>query len=209
MIARPNNWNEIKEPTERRTLDIVAGVAKVKQAVVKNSDWGAQLCILFDLSEGEYAGYYQQDFDAQKPNPGEEKRWKGVLRMWLPKEDGSEQDEWSKRSLKGMATAFEKSNPGYTWNWDERTLAGKYIGIIYRNEEWEYNGKTGWSKRPFRCTSIDKVREGAVKAPKDKPLKNKSTAPSYSGDYGTGYGDTYSTQGYGNFADEEDCLPFN
>ena len=115
----------------------------------------------------------------QKPNPGEEKRWKGVLRMWLPKEDGSEQDEWSKRSLKGMATAFEKSNPGYTWNWDERSLAGKYIGIIYRNEEWEYNGKTGWSKRPFRCTSIDKVREGAVKAPKDKPLKNKTTAPPF------------------------------
>lgn len=213
MIQRPSNWNDVKEPTERQALDINAAVAGVKQAVIKSTDWGDQLCILFDIVEGEYAGYYQEDFNRQQPKPGEEKKWRGVIRLFLPRNDGSEKDEWTKSTLKGMATAFEKSNPGYQWNWDERSLANKYIGILYRNEEWEFNGSTGWSKRPFRCISIDSVREGDFRVPKDKPL-NKSTAPSYSapsygGNYG-GYGDSGS-QGYGNYStvtDEDSKLPF-
>lgn len=195
MILKPSNWNEIKEPTERRELDIVAAVAGIKKAVVQEDDYGAKLCIVFDIAEGEYAGYYQEAFDR---STFEDKKWKGVLRLWLPKNDGSEQDEWTKRTLKGFTTAIEKSNPGYVWNWDEKSLASKYIGILYRNEEWEFNGKTGWAKRPFRAISIDSVREGSFKAPKDKPLKNKST------DYGS-----YSEPtNYAVVEDDDNDLPF-
>lgn len=213
MIQRPSNWNEVQAPTEGRKLDITAAVAGIKQAVVQTDDFGAKLCILFDICEGDYTGWYQEDFNAQQPRPGEEKRWKGVLRLWLPKNDGSEQDEWTIRTLKGFTTAIEKSNPGYQWNWDERSLAGKYIGILYRNEEWDFNGSTGWSKRPYRAISVDSVREGSFRAPKDKPLK-RDTAPSYSapsyGSYGDSYNSNQSYGSYGSYTEDTDTdpLPF-
>ena len=54
MIIRPSNWNDIKEPTERRTLSVTAAVAGIKKAVVQEDDYGAKLCILFDIIEGDF-----------------------------------------------------------------------------------------------------------------------------------------------------------
>lgn len=205
MMKRPNDWENVREMTDRKRLPLGAYVCRVKQAAVQNTDYGEQLCLVFDIIEGEYSGYYAEEFRA---NTREDKKWKGVLRYWLPSEDGSERDGWTKSALKGMVTAFESSNPGFSFNWDEKTLAGKIIGILYRNEEWEYQGKTGWSPRPFRAMSVDKVRSGDFTFPKDKPLKNKP-APSY-----VGYGESYDN-GMSSFAgsyetmDGEDSkLPF-
>ncbi len=65
----------------------------------------------------------------------QDKKWKGVIRQFLPKDDGTDNDEWTKSSFKGLTTAFEHSNPGYTWNWEETSLVGKLVGILFRNEE--------------------------------------------------------------------------
>lgn len=172
MINRPKNWDEVREFSDRLKLPVGAYVCKVRQAVVQATDYGEQLCILFDIADGEYAGFYQEDFDA---NQRKDKKWKGVLRQFIPKDDGSEKDEWTKRSFKGMVTAFENSNRGFAWDWNEKSLAGKEVGIIFRNEEWEYDGKTGWTARPFRATSVDNVADGSYTIPKDKPLKNRLT----------------------------------
>lgn len=172
MIRKPNNWNEVQEFTDRPKLPLGAYVCKVRRAVVQSNDFGEQLCILFDIAEGEFAGFFDSDF---KSNTREDKKWKGVLRQFLPRDDGSEKDEWTKSSFKGMVTSFEKSNPGYQWNWDEASLSGKLVGILFRNEEWEWDGKSGWAVRPFRAISIDSVRSGDFTVPKDKPLKNKTS----------------------------------
>ncbi len=182
MIRRPNNWNEVKEFSDRQKLPLGAYVCKVKKAAVQNNQYGDQLCILFDIVEGEFSGFFNEEF---KNNTYANKKWKGVLRLYIPKDDGSEKDEWTKSTFKGMVTAFEKSNPGYKWNWDENSLTGKMIGVLFRNEEWQNDeGKTGWAVRPFRAISVDSVRSEDFKLPKDKPLKKKD-------DYG------YSAGGYG------------
>lgn len=173
MIIRPQNWENVQAFTERRTLPVGAYVCKVRQASVQDTDYGQQLCILFDISEGEYAGYYNADFAASTL---ENKKWKGVLRQFLPRHDGSEKDGWTMSSLKGLLTAFEKSNPGYQWNWDEKSLNGKTIGIIFRNEEWDYQGKHGWAVRPYRATSAENVRNGDYTIPADKALASGSAA---------------------------------
>ena len=172
MIRKPNNWNEVQEFTDRPKLPLGAYVCKVRRAVVQSNDFGEQLCILFDIAEGEFAGFFDSDF---KSNTRDDKKWKGVLRQFLPRDDGSEKDEWTKSSFKGMVTSFEKSNPGYQWNWDEASLSGKLVGILFRNEEWEWDGKSGWAVRPFRAISIDSVRSGDFTVPKDKPLKSKTS----------------------------------
>lgn len=176
MIKRPSNWNDVQEFTDRPKLQLGAYVCKVKRAVVQATDYGEQLCILFDIDEGDFRNYYNNDFAA---NQNQDKKWRGVLKVWLPKDDGSEKDEWTKRTFKGMVTAFEKSNPGYQFDWNEASLVGKMVGILYRNEEWEMNGRSGWAVRPFRAISVDSVRDESYTLPKDKPLKNKSSYASY------------------------------
>lgn len=173
MIRRPNNWNDVKEFSDRQKLPLGAYVCKVRNAIVQGNERGEQLCILFDIAEGEYAGFFANEFNAST-NP--DKKWKGVLKQWLPKDNGTEKDEWTKSSLKGMTTAFEKSNTGYCWDWNEASLIGRLIGVLFRNEEWEYEGKTGWAVRPFRAISVDSVRDATFTLPKDKPLKKEDAA---------------------------------
>jgi len=173
MIRKPSNWNEVQEFSDRQKLPLDAYVCKVKQCKVVDTDYGEQLAILFDIAEGQYAGYFQKDYAS---NTAQDKKWRGLLRVWIPKDDGSENDEITKRTFKGMTTSFEKSNPGYQWDWNENSLAGKTVGILFRNEEYDYQGRQGWSVRPFRALSVDTVRNGEYTMPKDKPLKNKSNS---------------------------------
>ena len=173
MIKKPTNWDQVQEISERKQLPLGAYVCEVKQVRVQDNEYGSQLALLFDISEGEHTGFFNQEFAS---NTMENKKWKGVLRLWLPKDDGSDKDEITKRILKGMVTAFEQSNPGYAWNWNESSLLGKTIGILFRNEEWDYNGKHGWAVRPFKALSVAAVREGNYTIPEDKPLNGKASA---------------------------------
>lgn len=200
MIKMPNNWNSVQEFSDRPKLPLGAYVCKVKKAVVQSSDWGEQLCILFDIVEGEFKDFFSNEFSS---NQQADKKWKGVLKQWLPKDDGSEKDEWTKRSLKGLTNAFEASNLGYQWDWNEASLAGKTIGILFRNEEWEYNGNTGWAVRPFRAISVNKARSGDFTLPKDKPLKNKDSGSIQA------YTPTSEPDANGFFDISEDDIPFN
>lgn len=175
MMRKPNNWESVQAFTDFPKLPLGAYVVKIQKAVVvQTGGYGDQLHVMFDIAEGEYAGYYTRDW---KANTRQDKRWRGVLRIWLPTDDGTESDELTKRVLKGFVTSVEKSNAGYTFDWNEASLAGKLVGVLYRNEEWDYNGQHGWAVRPFRAISVDSVREGSFTLPKDKPLKNSANTP--------------------------------
>lgn len=171
MIRKPENWNEVKEFTERPKLPLDAYVCKVKKAVVRSTDYGDQLCIAFDIAEGDYKDYFHDEFEN---NSNEDKKWKGTLRIWLPKNDGNPKDETTKSIFKGVITSFEKSNPGFTFNWDENSLAGKWVGVLFRLEEWAFNGRTGWAVKPFKAISVDSVRSGNFSLPKEKPLSGNN-----------------------------------
>ncbi len=127
-----------------------------------------KLEIAFDIVEGEYANYFKNDYDART---GEMKKWKGVFRLSVPTDDGSDGDNWAKRVFRTCIEAVEDSNPGYHWDWYEAGLKGKFVGVLFRNEEWEYNGKTGWKAMPFRFIQYQDAQTGNFKIPKEKPLK--------------------------------------
>lgn len=203
MIKRPSNWDEVKETTDRQKLPLGAYVCRVIKAVAQQTDFGDQLCILFDIAEGDYKGFYDSDY---KNNVMTNKKWKGVLRLWLPKDDGSDKDEWTKSSFKSAISAFEKSNAGYRWDWDESSLANKLIGVIFRNEEWDYNNKTGWAVRPYKAIDVNAVRAGTFTLPDDKPLK-KSADVEYSSPAANYSNGSYQNQSFSTFDDDGD-LPF-
>ncbi len=152
------------------------------------------LIIAIDVTEGEYKGFWKSDYDN---NTNEDKKWRGTVRVNVPKDDGSEQDAWTKRQFENSIWAIEQSNPGYHWDWDEKKLKGKTVGVIYRNREWEMNGNTGWTTEAGALTSVDKIRNNTFRPLKDKPLVNKAQNASQT-----------ASGGFTEVAEDESDLPF-
>ena len=171
-----SNYENTQTFSERPTLPAGGYVAKIKKAVVRTYKNGEieKLEIAFDIAEGEYKDFFANDLASQTV---EDKKWKGVLRLFIPTDDGSDKDNTTKSIFKGNIEAVEDSNAGYHWDWDEKKLAGKTVGVIFRNEEWEFNDKRGWKAQPFKFFSASKIREGKFTIPKDKSLNNSSLKP--------------------------------
>lgn len=146
-------------------------VAKILDAHEKQTQTGkSMLEISFDIASGEYTGFFKKDY-AQ--NTAEDKRWRGVYRLFVPVGDGSERDSWSKNTLENAIWAIEESNPGYHWDWDESKLKGKTVGVLFRDKEWEYNGLTGITTECGAFTTVDKINSKTFKPLKAKMLKKQ------------------------------------
>lgn len=168
-------WNDFeakKASTGREILPAGGYVCEIKNAKVEEYKGGQyqSLVLMIEVAEGEYAGFYKRDYDN---NTNEDKKWRGRYAISLPKDDGTDQDAWTKRTFGNFIWAVQESNPGYVWNWDEKTLKGKKLGVLYRNREWALNDRTGWTTEAAGSVSVDDCRAGKYRLPKDKPLKNR------------------------------------
>ena len=172
-----NNWDNVKASTDFTALPAGGYVcriqgAKINQFQTRDGGEFERLEVAVDIEEGEHKGYYRRDFDGQQT---EDKKWRGVFRLYVPSGGGSDQDNWSAAKLKRFVNDVEDSNPGYHWDWDEKKLKGKLVGLTFRREEWEYNGKTGWKTNPFQAYTVEDIRQNKFQMPKDKPLKGKDS----------------------------------
>jgi hypothetical protein len=165
------NGYKAEKPVYREALPAGGYLAKIISAEEAIYSWGSQLVIKFDIASGEYEGHFQHDYDQQDETYGS-KKWKGCFRLRIP----AESDQYFEIEAKQFGNAMwaiEESNPGFSWNWDESQLKGKDVGVLFRNKEWEYNGKTGWTTECCKLNSTENIKSGKFKQPKDKPLKNK------------------------------------
>ena len=116
-MKKPSNWNDVKAAGERVKLPAGGYEAKIINAKVVNYDGGngsyERLEIAVDITAGEYKDYYKQDFDS---NTRDDKKWRGVARFYVPTDDGSEKDEYTKSVLKSVTDALEDSNKDYHWD---------------------------------------------------------------------------------------------
>lgn len=186
------NWNDVQEATERRDLPVggyVAGICKATDEPAKE-----RLNIEWEVAEGEFKGYWREQtaslIERGKLNPGE---W-----AW----GGKTIKSYKEKALpffKGFITAVEQSNPGYKFNNDEKTLRGKLVGVVLREEE--YMGNDGNIKTKLvvdRFTSVDKIRSG------DYEIRPKKTLAGGSGSgYSQGGNDDFSV------IEDDGSLPFN
>lgn len=174
-MKKPSNWNDVKAAGERVKLPAGGYEAKIINAKVVSYDGSngsyERLEIAVDITAGEYKDYYKQDFDS---NTRDDKKWRGVARFYVPTDDGSEKDEYTKSVLKSVTDALEDSNKGYHWDWDETSLKGLKVGILVRDKEYEVDGKHGFSPEIFRFTDINRIKEGKFTVPKQKLLKESS-----------------------------------
>lgn len=190
------NFNDVKPYTDAEKLPAGAYIVKLmKGARVESNQYGEVLLVPFDICEGEYTGFYTAQFQNSQM---EDKKYKGVYRMNIPKEDGTEKDGWTMRRFKTDILAIEDSNNGWHWDWNEAGLAGKVVGMLFQNKEWEFNGSTGWTAQPHSLRAVQDIRDGKFKLPADKPLANKKTDISI----------TPSLDDFSDIASDDGDLPF-
>lgn len=145
-------------------------VAKILNAKVEEYSWGEKLVISFDIAEGEYKDFFRKQYNE---NTREDKKWKGNFRLTVPNE-GNQYFDSQKRTFGNAIWSIEESNPGYHWDWNESALKGKMVGVLFRNYEYDVDGRQGWSTECCTFVSVEDVRTGNFKHPKDKPLRNKT-----------------------------------
>lgn len=120
-------------------------------------DYSDRIVIAFDITEGEQKGFFKKQYDS---NINEDKKWKGTHRIYVPSDDGSDKDAWTKKQFARWTNALEKSNSGYTWNWDETKWKDKLIGIIFREAGNVIDGKEVKYTEVSAPCSVDEAREG-------------------------------------------------
>lgn len=193
-LSNSERYKKAQAYTQQERLPIGGYVIEIKNVEYKENDWGDTVVLSFDIAEGEHKGFYMQNYKSQT---AEDKKWKGTYRLPVPKDDGTEQDEWKMRRFKTVIEAFEDSNNGYHWNWDENTLKGKIVGALFNNKEYEFNGRHGFFTNCHSLINVEKIRKGDFKIP-DDTLLNGATTQS-----------TSSNTGWMNVGDAEaEELPF-
>lgn len=127
---------------------------KYREGENDNSD---MIDLMIDVTAGEHKDFFKKQYDA---NTADDKKWKGKVTLYVPKDDGSEKDEWTKNAFARWTNAFEASNPGYTWDWDENKWKNKKIGLVFGPTGTVIEGKEVLYHEVHGCCSIEEVKAG-------------------------------------------------
>ena len=124
--------------------------------------------ISYDIAEGMYKGFYAEDYEIQ---PWEDKKWHGTYYLNIPNHDETDKEVYIRSNFDRFVSKIEESNPGYTFDWDEQKMVGLLAGGLFNIREY-----TNKKNRVIKVTnlericSVDDIRNGRYKLPKDKLL---------------------------------------
>ena len=153
-----DNFENVK-PSYGEGRKEVAGGYIVKITYVEDVVEKKYLRIEWDYTDGELAGAHKECYD----NYG---FWPAPLfRSYKTTAAGM---------FKAFIEAIGQSNQGFAWNWNEKQLVGKWIGIVTREEE--YTSNSGELKTRI---IVDQVLPAAAIMNGDytvKPIKRKEAS---------------------------------
>lgn len=170
-----NNWNNITPQLDGEFAKVTPGgyICRILNALdVKDKGY---LELSLDIASGEFEGFYHKQYKQFGGTWGG--TWKCKLNVFYTSNNPSFAES-TQRKFKGLITSIEESNNGYKWNWNEQTLKGLYLGVLFGEEEFEKNdGTIGTAVKPRFARSVDTIKSGDFEVPKFKPLKaNKQSA---------------------------------
>lgn len=163
------DYQRAEAPTTTDFVRLPAGgyVCRIISATDHNEE-KPYLEIVYDIAEGEYAGYYSDDW--AKDNP-----WAHSTRWYYTTK--------ALGMFKGNLKAVDESN-GTTFETmaqtgiDERKLAGCLVGMIIGEEEYESNrGEVRTRLRVRGIRPVQTIRDGKFKQPELKRLETEYTPP--------------------------------
>lgn len=158
---KPFSGFKSEDSSKMAPLPAGAYVAVIKAVKIDGVDPDQTLILRMDVSEGEHAGYFMKRYKADSERGGRfEPKYKGDFRLRIPNDANTRAlyPESDRRRFNAAINRIERSNPGYTWDWNEQGLVGKTIGI---------NMQAGtYNDIPFtkigRLEVADDVRAGLV-----------------------------------------------
>ena len=157
-FARPGNGGYILEIVNVTDVPFDANTGK-----------GDYLRIDYDIAQGDFKGYYTK----QNERFGGGKWFANVIKSYKEKALGM---------FKHFTNCVENSNAGYTWAWNEKSLVGKFIGLVLGEEEYEKSdGSVGVRLYVKDVKTVQEIKDGNFKIPELKVLKNKPVAPANNG----------------------------
>ena len=167
MMNKPANWDSVEAITgEYKKLPAGGYVCSIVRAECTKSKNGKEMLKLaIDIAEGEYKDFYLNQYLQEQERNKEQAKWRGSYYQL------TEGDSMGR--FKGMLLNIEKSNSGYKWNWNEKSLEGKLFGGVFREEE--YINRNGGLSTTVKLISIRPV-EGItdIEPPAKKVLENNN-----------------------------------
>ena len=179
-----NNFENVQATTGEFNKPTAGGYC-IEILAVKDVPMNAQtgkgdyLKIDYDICHGEFAGYYTK----------QNERFGGD---WFANFIRSYK-ETAAGMFKHFINCVEESNAGYKWNWDEKSLVHKYVGVVMGEEEYrKRDGSIGVKlvvkdiktteqimNRDFRVPSIKKLAESSAfsSSPNFVPIDDADDLP--------------------------------
>ena len=166
-MKKINNFDEIQASDgSYQRLPVGGYIVGVKD--VEDVPEKEYLRIKFDVCKGEYKNWFQKEFDG---NTKEDKKWPNsgtLIRSYKEK---------ALPMFKGFTTAVEKSNNGFTWNWDEKKLKNKVFGVVIGEEEYvNQKGQVRVRNYVAAVRSVETIEKGDFTVPELKKLDVTKTA---------------------------------
>ena len=126
-----------------------------------NTNKGDYLKFEFDICHGDFKGYYA------KQNERFGSDWYGnFIKSYREKALGM---------FKHFINCVEESNPGYKWEWNEKSLVGKFVGVTLQEEEYRKNdGTIGVRLIVKDIKTCQQILDGDFKVPQIKKLEGNS-----------------------------------
>ena len=165
------NWESVEESTPFAKPPIGGYVAKIVD--VEDVPGKEYLIVVYDIAEGDFAGFYSDDFGKRNP--------------WAHRFVRSYKDT-AKGMFKAFLTRLQESNRGRfdlaAWQRtsDERDLIGLEVGIVLQYED--YTNDQGDDKERLQVVGVyasQDIRNGDFKLPPRKDSRKRDDVQSLSG----------------------------
>ena len=182
-MKRINNWENIQESTSFKRLTpngYIVNILKVEDHPDKE-----YLKIYFDIVKGDDKGYFKKQYDG---DTRKERKWPNAGTFIRSYKDSAAS------MFKGFINAIEKSNKGYQWNFDEKTLVNKVVGLIIADEQYQnQKGQVRVRNYVAAVRSIETIEKGEYEIPALKELTTTKTTTAPVNDPIPDFGDVFNT----------------
>lgn len=157
------NFENVKDTGSSSKPPAGGYILEVKR--VQHNESKMSIRVEFDISGGEYDGYYQDLFDS--------------IGWWALVDYKSYKSEAAVKFLYQFVHAMEISNKDYVWDGDETRWIGLKVGAVLGYEEYIGNdGKTKQKGRIVAYKPTSDIVSGNYKVPELKTLEsNRPTGP--------------------------------
>lgn len=188
-MRKINNWENIKENNGFEKLPVGGYIVKILN--VQDVHEKEYLKVSFDIAEGEHKGFFKKQYDE---DTRQDKKWPNAGSFVRSYKSTAES------MFKGFVNAVENSNKNFKFDFDEKKLVGKQVGIVAGLEEY-VNQKGAVRERTYvsAVRSVDTIKKGDFKVPELKKLSADKVAAS----------SPAASQPFKNPFDNDDAAPFD